>query len=101
MDLERAVDEALLEAFDALGQMWPDLKLERSLDTLLIGEGAVLDSTTFLAFLVAAEQGIEAGLGEEVSIMDILDQQSLDRLTVADLAGRISATIRAGQQVAG
>ena len=65
------------------------------------GEGAQLDSTTFLAFIVAAEQGIESGLGEQVSIMDILDQQVVDRLTVADLGSRIAATIRAGQGVAG
>ncbi len=52
------------------GQLPPDARLACAPETVLVGDGGVLDSLGLINFLVMLEDSLEAGLGRRVTLLD-------------------------------
>ena len=63
-----AIDEVNEEA-DAEGV------IEKSPDTVLIGESAQLDSMGFVTFIATVEDGIAESFGAQIELMDIVEEE--------------------------
>ncbi len=83
--------------FDAIGQVNETLKppqaLERSGDTVLIGESGTLDSMGFVNLIAAVEQNLERTFNEEIDLIDVVMTVEQSQWTVATLAKRIAELI--------
>jgi acyl carrier protein len=70
MDQERAL-ELIFDAVDEInGQLPPERRLEKSAGTILLGDGAVLDSLSFISLLVAIEQRVGQANASPVNLLD-------------------------------
>ena len=96
MGMEDRVLAALEAAVDELNGSWPDLRVGKELDTVLVGADARLDSTSFVFLMVAVEQHLERLCGTAVSVMDLVEDRPRERLTIGDLADRVRELLQAG-----
>lgn len=86
--------QEVIEAFnDGLASEQPLLAAP---DTLLVGNGATLDSLGFVNFVVMVEEALERQFGLEISVVDMLTDDPAAPLTVAQLAKRLAVRLTAG-----
>jgi acyl carrier protein len=90
MEYRKQIIQAIYDAIDDVNRsLEPELMLERSPDTVLLGDGKI-DSLQFLNFTVAIEESIERMFKKTISVIEaaLLGAES-DPLTVSALANRI------------
>lgn len=102
-DQNQIIDN-LYQVIDTLNrQLHPDQRLEKSPDTVLIGERGRLDSLGLVSFIVAVEQKIEEVFRTTIILTDdslIADENGPFR-TLGRLAEFISAKIKDQSSAAG
>ena len=86
--ITQAVYDAIEEVNESPGLVEP---LEKSPDTVLIGEGR-LDSLCLLTFLTTLEENLQRTLGASISVIDLLTED-FGHCTVGRLTNRISEWI--------
>jgi len=58
-------------SIDEINRLLPaDRRLEKSLDTALLGEGSELDSLSLINFIVAFEEALEQALGVRCNLLE-------------------------------
>lgn len=90
MEYHKQILQAIYDAMgDVNRSLAPEMALERSPETVLVGDGK-LDSLQFLNFTVAIEENIERAFKKTISVTEaaLLGAES-DQLTVAALTNRI------------
>ncbi len=71
MERIEVVKKAVFEAIDEVNEMLSEeYKLQKSPDTVLLGESSSLDSVALVSFIVAAEEYINTELGVSISLVD-------------------------------
>jgi len=71
MERIEVVKKAVFEAIDEVNEMLSEeYKLQKSPDTVLLGESSSLDSVGLVSFIVAAEEHINTDLGVSISLVD-------------------------------
>jgi len=87
---------AIYDGIDEVNQMLPEgERLDKSPETVILGESGTLDSQGLLNFTIAAERKIEEEFGIEISLTDEnIFLQALSPLhTVGSLADYIASTM--------
>ena len=84
---------AIYDAIRDVNELDPDNPLEQSPDTVLLGQGATLDSLGVVTLAVATDEGIDRALDKTISVMDVLMASEEDSVRVSDLANRIAKRI--------
>ena len=83
--------------YDAIGEvnaiLKPQQALEKSPDTVLIGESAKLDSLGFVNFVAALEENIQRIFEKDISLVDVMLFGEQSDWTVASLAKRIAELV--------
>jgi acyl carrier protein len=99
MERYEQIMQAIYDAIGEVNQMLaPEQTLERSPDTVLIGDGK-LDSLRFLELTLAVEGNIERGFKKTISVTEVaLLGDEPDPLTVATLAERIARLVGCAAQ---
>lgn len=89
---ERIID-VVYEALDEVNRTRPRARaLVKDPRTVLIGDDSSLDSLTLTAFIIAMEEKLERTYGETIGLVDVIGFEG-GRLTIADLAGRLSIVV--------
>jgi len=71
MNGKQAVEQAVFGAVDEVNEMLPEgHRLQKSADTVLLGESGNLDSLGLVSFIVAVEERIEKEFNISVSFVD-------------------------------
>jgi acyl carrier protein len=71
MERIEVVKKAVFEAIDEVNEMLSkEYQLQKSLNTVLLGESSSLDSVALVSFIVAAEEHINTELGVSISLVD-------------------------------
>ena len=90
---ERIID-VVYEALDEVNRTRPRARaLVKDPRTVLIGDDSSLDSLTLTAFIIAMEEKLERTYGETIGLVDVIGFEGAGRLTIADLAGRLSIVV--------
>ncbi len=87
--------------YDAIGEIndrgKPQEALERSPDTVLIGESGKLDSLGFVDLAVTLEEKIERNFNKTIHVVDVLlSPEDSDPVTVVSAARRIATQLEGG-----
>jgi len=93
MNAKQDVTRLLYEVIDGMNTELPDeARLEKSADSVLLGDSGTLDSLTLVNLIVAAEQKIEEELGVTISLADerAMSQESSPFNTLGNLVDYIS-----------
>ncbi len=100
MESYEQITQAVYDAIDEVNEMRePDEAIEKSPDTVLIGESGKLDSLGLVNLAVAVEKNIERGFKETISVMDLVPTAEESAWTVAGLAKSIAERVgRAGSE---
>ena len=94
-DLDPRIISAVFKAIDDLNHLLPEeYRLEKGLETPILGATAVLDSMGFVNFIAAVEDRIMAELGMNISLLEHENRRGTFR-TVGTLAGYISQILAA------
>ncbi len=95
-------EQITLLIYDAIGDvnamLKPDQALERSPDTVLVGESAKLDSLGFVNFVAALEENLQRIFEKDISLVDVMLFGEQNEWTVASLAKRIRELVDSGAQ---
>jgi D-alanine--poly(phosphoribitol) ligase subunit 2 len=68
---EEKIIEAIYQGIDVVnGQLSERSRLVKSTDTVLMGDGGVLDSLGLITLLVAIEDAIQSNLGTHIIVLD-------------------------------
>ena len=68
---EQNILEAIYQGIDVVnGQLSERSKLVKSTETVLMGEGGVLDSLGLITLLVAVEDAIQSNMGTHITVLD-------------------------------
>lgn len=69
------------------GQLPPEGRLEKSSDTVIVGDGGVLDSLGVINFLVSLEEKVAGATGKSVALLrdDLMEKQNSALHTVASI----------------
>lgn len=80
---------------DFNGQLPPDQRLVSAPETVLIGDGGVLDSLGLINFLVLAEDALTERLGQRVTLLDekLMGAEGGPFETIGSLARYVSSRI--------
>ena len=63
--------QLIFDAIDEINERYPEeLRLTKSVDTMLTGESGKLDSLGLVSFVIAVEERIQNDLGETISFAD-------------------------------
>lgn len=93
---QERVTQAIFQAIDAINQgRAPSQRVAKSLDAVLMGAGAILDSMGLVNLIVAVEEEIAEALGVAINIADeqARSQPNSPFRTVRSLADYISALV--------
>ena len=95
MDHKTAIVDAIFDAIDEVNAERPLLKLDKSLDAVLLGEGSSLDSLDLVTLIVAVEEKIHLRLGLSITLADerAMSAMSSPFRTVGTLADYIEPLI--------
>ncbi len=86
----------LFGAIDEINEIRPpEQQVDKSADTVLFGQGGVLDSIGLVSFIVAAEQKLAEETGASITLADerAMSQKNSPFRTVSTLADYISTLI--------
>lgn len=71
MELDHQIEIIVYQAVDELNEMLlPEQRLEKIPETILLGDGAKLDSMAVVSFIVALEEKINDTFAEELTLAD-------------------------------
>ena len=94
MDRNEKVMQLIYEAIGEVNEMRsPDEALERSPETVIIGESGKLDSLAFVTFVAAVEENVQRTFGKAVSLIDFMLVADNPHWTVATLSGSIAERV--------
>ena len=84
------VTQAVYESIDEINRM-PGIRrsLEKSPDTILIGDGGQLDSIVFVAFISVIEERFERLFKQSITVLDLFTEEMETSCTVTDLVRRL------------
>lgn len=83
------------EAIQEINEMRdPNQQIPTAPETLLAGEGGMLDSLGIASLIVAVEQRVEAVLHRELNVIEWVLNRSTERLTIGDLIQMIGERIK-------
>lgn len=98
LDETRAL-ELIYAAVDEInGQLPPDGRLQKRPETVLLGDGAALDSLAFVNLLVAVEGEVERAGGPAIGLLDELgraDEAGTPLRTIGAMAAHVAQTAKA------
>lgn len=70
--MDESITKVVFSAIDDINRQFrPTERVEKSLDTVLIGAGARLDSLRLVNFMLAVEQGIARELKKKVNLFSL------------------------------
>ena len=71
MDIKKEVTKVVYKAVDEINQLLPqDKKVKKSLETVLLGKSAALDSLGLVNLIVEIEQGIQENFNSSINLAD-------------------------------
>lgn len=83
------------EAIQEVNEMRdPNQQIPTAPETLLSGEGGVLDSLGIASLIVAVEQRAEALLHRELNLIEWVLDRNTERLTIGDLIQMITERVK-------
>lgn len=94
--MNEKIVQAVMEAIDELnGQLPKEEKLEKSVDTVLFGNGSNLDSLRLVSLVTTVEQKIEEKFGATVTLLDDISTLEDDNpfMTVSSLAAYVASIL--------
>jgi acyl carrier protein len=76
-------------------QLTEEKRLEKSSNTIIVGEGGVLDSLGVINFLVSLEDRVATQTGQPVALLkdDLIDEQSGTLRTVESISEYIAGNV--------
>ncbi|MFQ5411132.1 MAG: hypothetical protein ACE5EC_02505 [Phycisphaerae bacterium] len=98
MECSQSITQAIYDAIDELNESGTSQPLEKSRDTVLIGESGKLDSVGFVQLAVAVEENIERAHHKAISLWDIIGSAEQAQWTVGMLERSIAELL--GEHVA-
>ncbi|MDD5774437.1 MAG: acyl carrier protein [Candidatus Omnitrophica bacterium] len=90
----REIIQAVYQAIDEVNPLLSGkMKLDKTLDTVIFGDGGKLDSMGLVNFIVAVEDRIRSNFGYEVALSDanVISQKDGPLHTVGSLCDYISS----------
>lgn len=94
MDRYETVTQLIYEAIGEVNEMRsPDEALERTPETVIIGQSGKLDSLAFVTFVAAVEENVQRNFGKAVSLIDFMLVSDNPHWTVASLASNIAESV--------
>ena len=97
MDNKEQISASIFKVIDDINrELPPDLQLNKSLDTVLFGQGGGLDSLGLVNFVVASEQKILEDFSKPVSISDerAMSQKNSPFRTIGTLVDYIEMLLK-------
>jgi D-alanine--poly(phosphoribitol) ligase subunit 2 len=97
LDEQRALQLIYAAVDEINGQLPPGQRLQKTPETVLLGDGAALDSLAFVNLLVAVEGEVERAGGPAVGLLDELGKADGDTplRTIGSIASHVAQTARA------
>ena len=95
--MEERITQAVYKAIDEVNKMLPaKLRLDKTLDTVILGEKGKLDSLGFVNLIVATEMKIEEDTGVAISLIreETISSDHSPFETVKTLSGYINFIIK-------
>ncbi|MBI4552881.1 MAG: hypothetical protein HY710_11510 [Candidatus Latescibacteria bacterium] len=91
MERHERLTQAVYNAIDEVNErLEPDEALDRSPDTVLIGEHGTLDSAGFVTFIAAVEEQVERTFRITINVIDVVTAGEPGQWTVAMLTARLA-----------
>ncbi len=88
---ESRVVQAIYSSIDRTNETRePNQQIEKSPQTLLAGVEGGLDSLGFVTLSVAVEEEVEQQFGRQIVIIDLLEAEPQERLTISTLGAMIA-----------
>jgi len=91
--ITRMIYDAIGEVNEMLGA---DQAIEKSPDTVLIGETGTLDSVSFVTLAVAVEENVERIFNKAISVFDVIEGSERSQWTVGTLARSVAELVERG-----
>jgi hypothetical protein len=98
VDEKRALELVYAAVDEINGQLPAGSRLAKQADTVLLGDGAALDSLAFVNLLVAVEGGVERAGGPPIGLLDELgkaEEESSPLRTLGALAAHVARSVKA------
>lgn len=98
LDEKRALDLIYAAVDEINGQLPAGSRLQKRPDTVLLGDGAALDSLAFVNLLVAVEGEVERAGGPAIGLLDELsraDDAGTPLRTIGTMAAHVAQTAKA------
>jgi hypothetical protein len=98
LDEQRALQLIYAAVDEINGQLPPGQRLQKTPETVLLGDGAALDSLAFVNLLVAVEGEVERAGGPAVGLLDEVgkaDGGDTPLRTIGSMAAHVAQTAKA------
>ena len=96
MNRYEQVLHAIYDAVDQINDVHREVTLEKSPDTIVLGESSKLDSIGLVNFTVSVEENIERTFHRTIRCLDLVNPVGPTQWTLAALAKSISESLDSG-----